>query len=636
MSRHRAAQAAAGLLFVTALALWGGRAFSQKPSAGPAAGPAPSRDAVFGTLQREPIAGQLFWLDVKFTRFVFGGDDFPEFDFARPDYVRSVLGPYRLDATFYDQTLREVRSAAKPGRYGAVVRGTFDSGVTLKRYVTLFRQPDELADLDWWRWAGDRTAAHDATSIELPPELGIKPDVAKKHARNVATYVKFGFYEDLYTRPYSGRFLASLYESTPDDSSASDADDAIARDRQWWVSLKRRLEGLDGKFPGRYDGPTVADGAATVLRAGTSAEAGLGAELNDALGDVYTDLVTKTGETFTVAVARDGVLCFDKAYGAGGANAAATSRLSHVASINKVMTGVAVMMLVDRGLINLDDDITRYFPSLSDVKLARPITVRHLLTHTSGLPDLCIDEVNDLEQVLRVYMPYANVGQRFEYCETGYGLAGKIVENVTGTVFPKFLKSHVLDPLGMKDTQVRGAESDAYSTAKDLAYLGQMILNKGTYGGKRFFGPATYEKMLPQRLTSILGPDTGVVQGIGLHPLNVRSIFSKAGPTPAIAFSPNASNKELGFGNVIGHGSVSRSVFALDLDKKLVYTVASDNKGDGFRDVLNASPHSVKGLKGKNARALLGQSFEARKTTEKEVDDFQLRAVKVLGGRLSR
>jgi CubicO group peptidase (beta-lactamase class C family) len=617
----------AGPLLLGGAAGCDGPTLAQKPPPGSVPGPAAIRQAVLATLTREPIAGQLFWLDMRFSRFVFGDDEFPDVEFARPDFVRSVLGPYHLDVTFYNRDFQQVNSPPQPGRYGAVVRATFDSGVSLKRYYTLFRQPDELSDLDWWRWAGDRTTPNDAP-FALPPELGVKPDVAKKHTRNLAIYVKFGFYEDLYTRPYSARLLASLYESGPDDSGGDDAYDAIARDRQWWVTLKRKLEGLDTKFPGRFEGPAAIDEAAPSVHSGTVADAGLGEGLTEELNKVYTEWAKRTGDTFSVSVVRNGVNCFDKAFGTRDGLALTKPVLSHVSSVEKVMTGVATMMLVDRNQVDLDADITHYIPSLSDLKLEKPITVRHLMTHTSGLPDLSMDELNDYEQVLRVYMPYADVARRYDFSGAGYGLVGKIIENVTGEVYPAFLKRHVLDPLGMKDTQVRGAESDAYSTAPDLARLGQLLLNKGSYGGKRLFSAASYEKMLPQRLTSILGPGTTVVRGIGLYPVNLTS------PEKLSSGTAIESNRAFGFGNVVGHGAISGSVLAVDLEKKVVYSVARDNMGDGFLDLTRSDRFAVKGLKAREADVLLNRSFTARKTGASDLADFQTRATKILGSRL--
>ena len=138
-----------------------------------------------------------------------------------------------------------------------------------------------------------------------------------------------------------------------------------------------------------------------------------------------------------------------------------------LASVTKQFTAAAVMLTVRRGLISLDDDITKFFPELEKYKGA---TVRHLLTHTSGIPDYFDDadwfidiwkkenRVPDNPEIVRFLLeteaePYGAPGETFQYSNTGYNLLAEIVERVTGTEFEDFLKQNIFEPAGMTNTR---------------------------------------------------------------------------------------------------------------------------------------------------------------------------------------
>lgn len=137
----------------------------------------------------------------------------------------------------------------------------------------------------------------------------------------------------------------------------------------------------------------------------------------------------------------------------------------HLASTSKPFTGVAIMKLVDEGKISLDDDIIKYFSGFP----YSGVTVRHLLTHRSGLPNYLyfMDDKQKWDQnkmptnkdvidFLVRYQPAktASPGTRFQYCNTNYVLLASIIEKVSGKKFPEYMKETIFDPLGMKNTFV--------------------------------------------------------------------------------------------------------------------------------------------------------------------------------------
>lgn len=167
-----------------------------------------------------------------------------------------------------------------------------------------------------------------------------------------------------------------------------------------------------------------------------------------------------------LAVIRDGGLVLTEGFGLASLEhrvPITSSTVFDVASVSKQFTGLAVAMLVGQGKVRLDDDIRDYIPELPD--FGSPITVRHLLHHTSGLRDwpgaLSIagwryDDVISFDQILR--MAYTQEALNFEpgseytYSNTGYNLLAELVARVTGTSFREWTDTNLFRPLGMART----------------------------------------------------------------------------------------------------------------------------------------------------------------------------------------
>lgn len=166
--------------------------------------------------------------------------------------------------------------------------------------------------------------------------------------------------------------------------------------------------------------------------------------------------------TGAILVARNGEALVDTAYGMASYELGVPntpSTVFHIASMTKQFTAMAIIQLRDRGKLGLGDPICSY---LADCPAAwRPITIRHLLTHTSGirnassLPDwdeeLSLKHYNraeflDLFRELPLeFLP----GEKYSYSNSGYFLLGMIVERVSGLAFDSFLKDNIFVPLGM-------------------------------------------------------------------------------------------------------------------------------------------------------------------------------------------
>lgn len=132
----------------------------------------------------------------------------------------------------------------------------------------------------------------------------------------------------------------------------------------------------------------------------------------------------------------------------------------YLASLSKQFTAMAVMILSDRHDLSYGDLLSKFFPELPDY--ARRITIRHLLNHTSGIPDyvgLGLEHPGLTNgEVFRALANQDSLnfspGDRFEYSNSGYILLALIIEKVSGQPYRRFLKDHIFDPLGMKNTFV--------------------------------------------------------------------------------------------------------------------------------------------------------------------------------------
>ncbi len=246
-----------------------------------------------------------------------------------------------------------------------------------------------------------------------------------------------------------------------------------------------------------------------------------------------------------------------------------TDDLFWIASMSKPITAVCIAILADDGKLRFDDPLAKYLPEFADVmvnengqavKPSRPVTLREVMTHTSGLgemtnrePHLTLAETSRklAQQPLR-FQP----GSRWAYSTAGMDILGRVVEVAGGMPFDSFLQRRVLDPLGMKNTSFwiapreesrwvhsyrwnaqagkleettisylyKTAVTDRerpplggaglFSTAEDIARFYQMMLNQGTLNGKRILKPETVAEMT-RKQTGALNARPGMPWGLG-------------------------------------------------------------------------------------------------------------------------
>lgn len=247
----------------------------------------------------------------------------------------------------------------------------------------------------------------------------------------------------------------------------------------------------------------------------------------------------------------------------------AKDSLFDIASMTKPITAVAILMLVEEGRLRLTDPVSRFIPSLTNFKVksasglppfaaaTRDITLRDLLTHTSGIvsePRIPQDRTETLAHYIPTFATAPlefQPGTRWMYSNTvGFDTLARIVEIVSGQNFDRFLQERIFTPLGMKDTAHKVDEArsgrvatiyqpspaglrrrqyddaTAYygggwglkTTAEDYRRFAQMLLNGGELDGKRVLSKRTVQLMSSVHIPDTLpGRQPGEGWGLGVR-----------------------------------------------------------------------------------------------------------------------
>jgi CubicO group peptidase (beta-lactamase class C family) len=328
--------------------------------------------------------------------------------------------------------------------------------------------------------------------------------------------------------------------------------------------------------------PTLGDAAPETV--------GISSERLSRLDGVLQNAVTQgTVPGVAAIVVRNGKIVYHKAFGmADNESNRALKRddIFRIASMTKAITSTAVMMLWEEGKFQLDDPISKYIPEFKNQTVLKnfkfldstyttepvksEITIRHLLTHTSGLGYGVIDgderfkamyhkagivdlfttqpvKIGDNIKKLAKLPLHHHPGEKYVYSE-GLDVLGYFIEIMSGMPFDEFLRKRLFDPLGMNDTYfyvpeakaarlvsiqkpqngqwvrypntfydteypVKGAKAffsggaGLSSTAKDYATFLLMYLNGGEVSGKRFLSRKTIETILSNQVGELLGGD---------------------------------------------------------------------------------------------------------------------------------
>ena len=169
-----------------------------------------------------------------------------------------------------------------------------------------------------------------------------------------------------------------------------------------------------------------------------------------------------TNEEFrgTVLVSKGNEVIFTKGYGLAAEDVPNTpSTLYQIASLSKSFTAVAIMQLAEKHLLSVEDKISNY---ITDFPNGDQITISHLLSHSSGIPDYLHPDFQfdygkswdpyEIVDVVRNAELEFTPGESFGYSNTGYVLLGLIIEKVSGQTYNEYIAEHIFKPSGMKNS----------------------------------------------------------------------------------------------------------------------------------------------------------------------------------------
>lgn len=254
-----------------------------------------------------------------------------------------------------------------------------------------------------------------------------------------------------------------------------------------------------------------------------------------------------------IGIVRDGRLVYARGYGMASIDhqvSISTRTVFNLHSISKSFVAMSIAMLVKQGKLSFDDDVRKYVPEFPNY--GTPVTIRHLLQHTSGLPDVGnlvqsigwrdderMTEGQLLEIIVRQKALNHAPGEAFSYSNSGMVLLPLVVKRVTGKTMRDFLKEQIFAPLGMTETQYRddanliihnrangyraaetggysqsrSATDNIFSTVEDMVRWGENFYT-ATVGGK--------EVLDWMRTPTRLNSGTPTEHGRGLYFINYR------------------------------------------------------------------------------------------------------------------
>jgi CubicO group peptidase (beta-lactamase class C family) len=207
--------------------------------------------------------------------------------------------------------------------------------------------------------------------------------------------------------------------------------------------------------------------AVSLAAAGVAAAQSATAPLDRVDEFVRAELERQRVPGVAVAIVRKGELLAARGYGYSNVEhkvPVTGETIFQSGSLGKQFTSALVMTLVEEGKLGLDDPITRYFPDAPNSW--RSIRVRHLLTHTSGIPDYTEEDIDlrrdytedELTKVVYGLTLEFEPGARWNYSNSGYVMLGILVRRVSGRFYGDLLKERIFTPLGMKTARIISEE----------------------------------------------------------------------------------------------------------------------------------------------------------------------------------
>ncbi len=216
------------------------------------------------------------------------------------------------------------------------------------------------------------------------------------------------------------------------------------------------------------------------------------------LNVLFKNKVKTNGFNGCVLVAQHGQVIYENAIGFSNLKTKSPLTINstfQLASTSKPLTAAAILLLKDRGKLNLTDNLQKFFPDFPYYN----ITLQMLLTHRSGLSNYlyfgepycdennCYNgktfDNNSMIQLMMSVKPpiYYAPNKKFEYCNTNYALLASIIEKVSGLSYADFMTQNIFKPLGMNDTWVHRPKNDTLYKNKTTGHTANGLIEKDIY-----------------------------------------------------------------------------------------------------------------------------------------------------------
>jgi CubicO group peptidase (beta-lactamase class C family) len=495
--------------------------------------------------------------------YMFTPGKFPEIVWEKPYLVEKLMGSFPLVVKWFNTEFEEVTIPEKPGRYLAYVEGRTPLGMTIRRALTLYCRP-----ADWHPW-NDNIKAF----VDYLPKSPIDRKAWDERKEMIASRAGSQFVQFLETEEQGTILMSYLHEMKPEGRKPLPTETPEIAHDDLHLALKQKLLGIKNKYP-QLKPPLKSSAPAPVLKQGTAEEAGVKADAAEKIRIVCREWAEESQEPFVTLVARRGIIIIHEAFGPVKLDSPL-----YMASITKTMTGMMFAQFVGQDLIGIDDPVGKYLPDFP-MKGDKVITLRHCFTHTTGLEghyEWGGMHNPWLDNVILNGMEYLTPGKRQKYNGMGYDLAGKVMEVVSGKSIFRLMQENFFEPLGMNNTTIDDLACATTSSAEDIARMGQLLLNRGSYGDKVFFSPESFEKLLPKELSEYY-PGVDGNRGIGLNWCRETDPDAGKGGVP--------KDKTLLSKNIIGHGAASGAILKVDMENEIVVVQVRNTAGPKYNEYL--------------------------------------------------
>ena len=224
---------------------------------------------------------------------------------------------------------------------------------------------------------------------------------------------------------------------------------------------------------------------------------------SDDLDNIFDSVFKADEPGGAVLIAKDGKIIYEKGFGVEDVTTKKlidNNTLFNVGSISKTFVAFGILQLAKENKLSIDDDIYKYFPDFKDSSIAKKIKIHHLLTHSSGLPDirnvqgdsvfyLSAKDEENWAPIKKADSLDFEPGERFNYSNPAFNALALIIEKVSGMKWQEYIKKNIMEPAGMKASTITDGPYPESGVSHGYLFDGKNYLEKD-YGEEPTFAAA--------------------------------------------------------------------------------------------------------------------------------------------------